>query len=126
MTKRFLLLAALPLALPLAACEQKPETVTAEAADPQAEALKKAPPVALPPSIKSQVTFRCKDNSLVYVDFFSGNTQANLRTEKNGPIIKLVAEKDGDPYKADGYEMTGTPESVTLTQPGKDAQTCKK
>jgi len=120
------LLAALALIVPLAACEQKVETVTSEAPDPLAEQLKEAPPAKLPPSIKAQVTMRCKDNSLVYVDFFSGNTQANLRTEKNGPIIQLTAEKDGDPLKADGYSLTGTPSAITLEQPGKPTLTCKK
>ncbi len=124
MTKR-ILIAALPLLLPLAACEQKTETVTAEAPDPQAELLNKHTPIKLPPSIKAQSTLRCKDNSLVYIDFFSGNTQANLRTEKDGPIIKLTADKDGDPLKADGYSLTGTPSEVTLVTP-KGTQTCKK
>jgi hypothetical protein len=124
MTKR-ILIAALPLLLPLAACEQKTQTVTAEAPDPQAELLNKQAPIQLPPSIKAQVTLRCKDNSLVYVDFFSGNTQANLRTEKDGPIIKLTAAKNGDPLKADGYSLTGTPDAIELATP-KGTQTCKK
>ncbi|MFA5969269.1 MAG: hypothetical protein WC816_08535 [Sphingomonas sp.] len=121
-----ILIAAIPLALSLAACQQKAEVVTAQAADPQAELLKSAPPVKLPPSIKEQVTMRCKDNSLVYVDFFNGDTQANLRTEKSGPLVKLTADKAGDPLKADGYSLTGTPSAITLVQPGKASLTCKK
>lgn len=126
MHKISLPLIALPLVAMLAACEQKAVTVTAQAADPQEEQLKKAPPVKLPPSIREQATLRCKDHSLVYVDFFNGDTQANLRTEKTGPIVKLTAEKAGDPLKADGYSLTGTPAEITLEQPGKPAQTCKK
>lgn len=117
---------ALAFILPLAACENKTETVTSEAADPQAEALKKLPPVTLPPSISASVQLRCKDNSLVFIDFFSGKTSANLRHEKDGPIVKLTAPKAGDPLVADGYSLTGTPDLVTLTQPGKPSQTCKR
>ena len=118
--------AALILTLPLAACENKAETVTSEAPDPQAEALKKLPPATLPPSISASVQLRCKDNSLVFIDFFSGKTSANLRQEKDGPIVKLTAPKAGDPMVADGYSLSGTPDLVTLTQPGKPSQTCKR
>lgn len=126
MKNTFLLAVAATLALPLVACEQKSEMVTSEAPDPQAEELAKAPPIPLPPSIKASVTFRCKDNSLAFVDFFSGNTQVNLRTAKEGAPIKLTAETAGEPYTADGYSLTGTPDAITLTQPGKGTLTCKK
>jgi len=124
MKKPILLAAAAMLTVSLAACDQKAETLTAQAPDPQADALAKAPKVELPPSIKASVTFRCKDNSLVYVDFMSGNKIAEFRTAKDAPYIKLTADKAGDPLVADGYSMKGTPESITLTQPGKASQTC--
>lgn len=125
MTKNTLIAAVALLVLPLAACDQKAETVSAEAPDPQAAELAKAPPVALPPSIKATVTFRCKDNSLVYVDFLSGDKKVNLRTEKDGAPVMLMTEVVGDPMIADGYSMTGTTKSITLTQPDKPSQTCK-
>lgn len=124
--KKLIPFAAAMLALPLVACEQKAETVTAEAPDPQAAELAKAPPIPLPPSMKASVTFRCKDNSLVYVDFFSGDKQANVKTSEGGAPVKLTAEKAGDPLTADGYSMTGTPQAITLAMPGKPSQTCKK
>ncbi len=102
MTKNTLFAAAAMLLLPLAACDQKTETVTTQAPDPQAEELAKAPKVELPPSIKASVTFRCKDNSLAYVDFMSGDKIAELRTEKDG-----------------------APKGITLAQPGKPSQACK-
>lgn len=126
MKKTLLIAAVALLVFPLAACEQKPETVTNEAPDPQADALAKAPKAVLPPSIKATVTFRCKDNSLAMVDFFSGNTQVNLRGQREDAPIKLTAEKAGGPFVADGYSLTGTPEAITLAQPGKPSQTCKK
>lgn len=118
--------AAAMLLTPLAACNNnEPETVTSEAPDPMADALKNSAPVVLPPSMKASVTFRCKDNSLVYVDFFSGDKMAHVKTTKDGAPVTLTADKAGDPLKADGYSMTGTPKSITLTQPGKGTLTCK-
>lgn len=125
MKNTLLLAAAATMALPLVACDRKTETVTSEAPDPQAAELAKAPPVELPPSIKASVTFRCKDNSLVYVDFFSGDKSANLKTAKDGTPVVLKAEKAGDAMVADGYSMTGTPKLITLSRPGKPSQTCK-
>ena len=125
MTKNTLIAAVALLVLPLAACDQKTENLSAQAPDPQAAELAKAPPVALPPSIKATATLRCKDNSLVYIDFLSGDKMVNLRTEKEGAPVVLTAPAAGDPMVADGYSMTGTPKSVTLTQPGKPSQTCK-
>ena len=73
----------LRLSSALAACNNEPETVPASGADPQAEALKTAPKVELPPAIAASRTYRCKDNSLVYIDFYTNNT-AMYRTEKGG------------------------------------------
>lgn len=124
--KRLMLLSASALlTLSLAACDNKPEVVTSTAPDPLAAELKKAAKVELPPSVKASVTFRCKDNSLVYVDFFSGDKLATLKTSKDGAPVRLTAENAGDPLKADGYSLTGTSKSMSLTQPGKGTLTCK-
>lgn len=125
MKQPLLLPAAALLLLPLAACDNKPETVTTTAPDPMADQLKNSAKVVLPPSIKASVAFRCKDNSLVFVDFFSGDKLANLRTKKDGTPINLTAAKAGDPLTADGYSLTGDAKSITLTQPGKGTLTCK-
>src|SRR3546814_11259279 len=76
--------------LVLAGCQQKAETVTTTAPDPMAAELANAAPVELPPSMKASVAFRCKDNSLAFVDFFSGDKLANLRTKKDGEIIRQI------------------------------------
>jgi hypothetical protein len=94
--------AALALTL-LAGCEQKTETVDGRAPDPMASQLANAAPVELPPAVKL----------------------ANLRTEKGGTAVALKAEKAGDPLVADGYSLTGDPKAITLTRPGKPAQSCK-
>jgi hypothetical protein len=111
--------------LALSACQNKAEEVTSTAPDPMASQLANRAPVELPPMMTADVTFRCKDQSLVYVDFFQGDKQLLVKTTKEGTPVKLTAENAGDPYKADGYEATGTPKSITLTVPGKPAQVCK-
>ena len=110
--------AALAALLPLAACDKgEPEVVTSVAPDPNADQINASGPVTLPPSIKASVSFRCKDNSLVYVDFFDGETQANLRTEKGGTVTALKAESAGKPYTGDGYTVTGNPKKIDLAGP---------
>jgi len=111
--------------LSLAACENKAEEVDSRAPDPMAEALKNAPKVELPPAVAASKTLRCGDNSLIYVEFFQGDKQVNLRTEKDGKATMLKAAAAGDPYVADGgYKLTGTPKSVEVTLPGKGSKTC--
>ncbi|MEP9401743.1 hypothetical protein [Sphingomonas sp. VNH70] len=124
--KHPLLLAATAAAFALSACgQQQPEQLDTRAPDPLASQLANRAPVELPPPVKASVTFRCKDNSLAYVDFFEGDTQANFRKDQNTPPVRLKAEAKGEPLVAEGgYKLTGTPKSITLTQPGKPAQSC--
>jgi len=127
MTVRILPFAAVAL-LALSACDnnaKKPVEVTSVADDPNAAAVRNAAPVELPPAITADVTMRCKDNSLVYVTFFDGDKQVVVKPTKDATPVKLTAEKAGDPLKAEGYSLTGTPKNITLTQPGKGTLTCK-
>jgi uncharacterized lipoprotein YajG len=117
-------LAAAALTLLLAACHHKPEVIDTTAPDPMASQLANAAPVTLPPVMTASVAFRCQDNTLVNVDFFKGNTQANLKPTKDASTIVLKADKDGDPLTGGGYTMTGNQDKITLTGSGKSAQTC--
>ncbi|WP_380940934.1 hypothetical protein [Sphingomonas floccifaciens] len=83
------------------------------------------PTIQMPPSIAASHTFRCKDNSLVYVDFFSDRVTASLRTEKSGPPIRLVAPAKGEPFTGEGYVLVGSDTSITLSKPGTASQACK-
>ena len=112
--------------LALSACNNKPTEVTNIAPDPNAAELKKRAPVVLPPSIREEATLRCADNSLVYISFFNGDKQVYVRTSPDGTPTTLLAEKAGDPFKGDGYELTGTAKSVKLTRPGKPSQVCDR
>lgn len=114
--------------LALAACNSQsaePQVLDANP-DPMATELANAGAVELPPAIKAEKTMRCKDNSLVYVTFFQGDKQAFVRTAEDGAPTTLTAPNAGEPLVADGgWKMTGTPESITLTQPGKGELTCR-
>lgn len=124
---RTLPIAAAVALLSLTACGQsEPEVVDSRAPDPMAEQLKNAAPVELPPSIKANVTFRCQPgNTLVYVDFFDGDKQANLRTEKDGSPTALTAANAGDPLTGGGYSITGNTKSIEYAAPDGSKHTCK-
>ena len=119
------LTAALCAIASLAACNNEPEVVDTNP-DPQAAELAKAAPVELPPSIQSSRTYRCKDNSLVYIDFYTNNT-ALVRREKGAepPIATLTATTAGQAYTAEGYVISGNAETIDYTAPGKGTQSCK-
>jgi hypothetical protein len=121
---RTLAAATLAALFTLGACNNEPVTVNPGGADPQAEALKNAPKVAPPAMIQASRTFRCKDNSLVYADFYTDNT-ARVRTEKEGTPTILTAANGQPPYTAEGWSLSANATQVTLTAPGKGTQSCK-
>ena len=112
----------LTAAAALAGCNQQDQ-----AASDAANAAANAAPIELPPSIIASKIYRCKDNSVVYIDWLSDNKSANVRTEQNGPATHLVGPEAGQPMVAEGFSLTGaaTDSSVNLTRPGKGAQSCK-
>ena len=81
----------------------------------------------MPPAIVSSKIYRCKDNSVAYIDWLAGDTTADLRTEQGGTPTRLTADSAGGALKADGYSLIGLPtaKTVTLTRPGKGEQACK-
>ena len=108
--------------LALAACSNEPEVVDTNP-DPQAEMLANAAPVELPPAIQASRTYRCKDNSLVYADFYTNNTVL-VRKEPGGEATTLTAPAAGEPYVAEGYSLSGSGESVTYASPTAGSQSC--
>ena len=114
------LIAAASLSL-LSACgsNDEPEVVGGPA-DPMAKELANAAPVELPPSVQKSAQYRCKDNSLLFVDFMSDGKTVQLRTEKGGSATTLKAAEAGKPFTAEGgYEVTGTGETISAKVPGK-------
>jgi hypothetical protein len=115
--------ASIAASLVLAACSNEPEVVDTNP-DPMKEELAKAGPVEAPPMIQASRTYRCKDNSLVYVDFYTNNT-AQYRTEKGGQATTLTAAAAGQPYTAEGYSVSANAAQIELTAPGKGSMSCK-
>lgn len=124
--KQYLPLIAVASVALLSACNKNDEPeVVGGPADPMAAQLANAAPVELPPSVKANKQFRCKDNSLIFVDYMSDDKTALLRTEKGGTATSLKAAEAGQPFTAEGgYEVKGSGNDVTITVPGKSAQAC--
>ena len=68
--------------------------------------------VQLPPAISASKTYRCKDNSLIYVDWLSDGT-SRVKTSANDVGTSLPA---GDP------SLSGDAKASTITYKG---QSCK-
>ena len=117
---RYALLSAACVAatLTLAACGQNEPEVVNTVYDPQAEALKNAPPVELPPAIRASKTYRCRDNSLLYANFYTDNT-ARIATEQTAVSTgtQLTGTGESGPFTADGYSLSGSGDNVTYTSP---------
>lgn len=71
--------------------------------------------VQLPPAITASKIYRCKDNSVLYVDWLSDNKSANVRTEKNGAPAQVDTSAEGAPLK-------GSAAAGSITYKG---QSCK-
>lgn len=125
---RTLLPLAFAAAAALAGCNQEDHTIESGPADPMANVTANAGPIELPPSIAASKIYRCKDNSVVYIDWLSDKKTANFRADKAAAPIQLKAAAEGEALTAaDGHSLTGTAEasSVTLTRPGKGSSSCK-
>lgn len=103
--KRILCSTLLIAAAALAGCEQ--ETIVADGPyDPQANATANTT-VTLPPAIAASKAYRCSDNSLVYVDWYSDGTAR----------VKAARNEVGTPATAE--DLKGDAQSPTITANGK-------
>ena len=112
---RTLLLPAAAL-LSLAGCNSEPETIVSGPADPMANEVANAAPVKLPPAVSASVSFRCKDNSVAFVDFFDGSF-VNYKAERAAPPVRLEKNPEGEGFSGNGYTVAGTPKEIKLTTP---------
>lgn len=108
---RKLTIIAIAAATALAGCNNEDHNIVAgEIPDPQADALANAAPVVLPPSIQASKTYRCADNSVLYVDWLSDG-QARVKTE---PSARATNVEEG--------AITGDATSATITYNGKSCK----
>ena len=122
MARNLISCAALAAAFTLSACGE-PETVGPADNDPQKEALSKATPKQLPPSIQVSRVYRCADNSLVYVDFYTNQT-AQVRTTEGGTATMLTTPGGTAPYVAEGFSVGANARRTSIAVPGRGSQTC--
>jgi uncharacterized lipoprotein YajG len=125
MTRTILL--ALAATAALAGCNNESHTIDPNQVDDSANTVANAAPVELPAPIKATKTYRCKDNSIIQIDWLADDKTANLRVGEQVASTQLKAPAAGEPMVAEGFSLTGTADagSVTLTRPGTGAETCK-
>jgi hypothetical protein len=115
------------LLLTLAACNSQPDNIVIGPPDDMKEQLANAKPVTLPPAMSASKSYRCKDNSISYVDFYSDDMSAGIHKKKgDAPVIVKSATPGGEMTAEGGYALTGTAKgsTITLTLPGKGKQDC--
>lgn len=125
MNRTPLLLAAIAAAA-LAGCNKQSHTIVGGSPDDNTATVNTAA-VQLPPAIEASKSYRCKDNSVVYVDWLNDKKTADLRSSKTGTPTRVMAAEAGKPMTAEGYSLTGTSQdaAVTIDRPGKGSQSCK-
>ena len=108
----------------LAGCNKQEHTITG--GPDEGNQVANVAPIELPPAILASKIYRCKDNSVVYIDWLSDNKSANIRNDKTGIPAHVVAPEAGKPMVADGYSLSGsaTAANVSLTRPGKGSSSC--
>jgi hypothetical protein len=105
------LLITLAAAAALAGCNSKDHTIVA--GGPQEDNFNDAAngPVALPPAVAASKSYRCKDNSLVYIDWLSDGSAR----------VKKTRDEIGTPVTP-GTELKGDAKAATVSYKG---QSCK-
>jgi hypothetical protein len=142
MKNSLLILAPLSM-LALAACN-KTETPAEGEAGTETAAAPVAAPVEMPPAITATGTYRCADNTILYVDFLGKNEAADIRVgDKSATPVRVTAPKAEAPAtdatapaaeeaptgplkSADGENsLSGEGKQINVKLAGKGAQTCK-
>jgi hypothetical protein len=112
----------LAAAAALAGCDQSDHTITGTGPyDPQANASSNAD-VTLPPSIAAQRSYRCKDNSLIYIDWYSDGS-ARVKATRGEAGTPVPAPPEGNVTDAAPSPLQGTADSASITYAGKS---CKR
>jgi hypothetical protein len=113
--------------LALSACNKPEPEVIDTNPDPMANQIANAAPVELPPAVTDSGIYRCKDNSVVYVDFLGDKTSANVRTSKDGAPVMVKAGAEGNAMTGpNGFSVQGTGKTVQIAVNGGAAQSCTR
>lgn len=124
----------------LAGCDQSDHTIVADGPyDPQANMVANAGPVELPPSIVASRQYRCKDNSLITIEWLSDGKKNSARVTPKGGTTVVVAQAPApapaegqtapatpatsSDYVAEGATLKGDPQAAAVSWNG---QSCKR
>lgn len=107
----------------LSACDNTDHTIVVgpNANDPMANAVQNLEDVELPPAIVASDAYRCKDNSLIYIDWFSDDT-ARIKSGQSDAGTTLTKSEDGS-YSGENQTLAGAPTDQTVTVNG---QSCSR
>ena len=110
----------------LAGCSKEDHTIVAGTRESRETNTVDPSTIKLPPAIEASKSYRCKDNSVVYVDWLNDKMTADLRDKKIAPATRVTTAEAGKPMTAEGYSLSGTStaSSVTVERPGKGSQSC--
>ena len=117
---------ALVAAAALAGCNKEDHTIVAGTRESRETNKVDPSTIKLPPAIEASKSYRCKDNSLVYIDWLNDKMTADIRDKKIAPATRVTTAEAGKPMTAEGYSLSGTStaSSVTVERPGKGSQSC--
>ena len=123
--KRFITLAVVAAAA-LAGCNKEDHTIVAGTRDSRETNMVDPATIKLPPAIEASKSYRCKDNSVVYIDWLNDKMTADIRAKKAESATRVTTAEAGKPMTAGGYSLTGTSSASTITveRPGKGSQSC--
>ena len=115
--KRLLCSALLAAAAALAGCNQSDHNITVnEIDDAESNPAVNTAEVKLPPAITAQKSYRCKDNSLLYIDWYAdGSARVKKDRTEAGTEVLPPAEGAKSP-------LTGDAKSASISYNG---QSCK-
>ena len=99
----------------LMSCQKETIDPGAEKNEIAAANAAKAPKIVLPPSITATKTYRCKDNSLVYIDWLTDGS-ARVKTAEDDVGASVVVGAEGTP------SLKGDAKAASITYNG---QSCK-
>jgi hypothetical protein len=129
--------------LALAACNNSETPAAPEGETDASKMSQTAAPVEMPPAITASGTYRCGDNTILYVDFLGQNEAADIRVgDKAAAAVRVTAPaaeapadgaapaadaKPAGPMKsADGTtSLSGSGKQINVKMGDKGAQTCK-
>ena len=115
------LLLTLAAAAALAGCDTNNTIVVGpDGAEDTTNAAAPVENVELPPSIVASHSYRCRDNSLVYIDWLSNDTARVKAT--SAEVGTTVTKGEDGSYAADGQTLTGSADAQSITVNGKSCR----